>query len=314
MAKKKEESANIAMEVIDKINTLWVEKYRPKDIDSLVASKELKNFLKKCIEDNDIPNLLFHGTPGTGKNSIVNILKESIKNVMLIINASEERGIDVIREKVMNFAKSSAWENSLKIIVLNEADGLNYIAQDSLREIIETSSKYCRFILTCNHIGKISDAIRSRCNEFELLPKPSDIANRLIEILEMENVEFTDEFLISLIKKYHTDIRKMIHEIQSFSKANDKLDEKLINGKTDKYDDYFSKILLNKDIKKISELTKKIVLDDNIYSLLSDYVIKKHNNPDMVIIIADHAYKARIVPDKDLIFMSCIFSLNQTFN
>lgn len=301
---------DVSETLIDKYNSLWVEKYRPKILDELVVNDNLYSFIKKCIEENDIPHLLLHGRPGTGKNSIVNVLNNNLKAITLTINASEERGIDTIRDKVQGFARSSAWANSLKIVILNEADGLNYTAQDSLRELMETTSKSCRFILTCNYINRISDAIRSRCSEFELMPKNIDIAGRLTNILDAENITYSNGYIIELIKKYGTDIRKMINESQKLSASHEVLSEDvLLDQFSSKYNEFFDKIFSFKDAKKISDLAKKMLFDEDIYTALKDYVIAKYNNMDAVIIIADHAYKSRIVMDKDLVFLSCIFNL-----
>jgi DNA polymerase III delta prime subunit len=177
-----------AADLVEKVHSLWTEKYRPTTVDELAADQEVKNFLVEVIRKQDIPNMLLHGRPGTGKNSIVNVILNNIRCSKLVINASEERGIDTIRDKVLAFATSAAWGNTLKIVVLNEADGLNYTAQDSLRELMETSSKYCRFILTCNSINRINDAIRSRCAEFETHIEPIDAAKRLVEILDNEEI------------------------------------------------------------------------------------------------------------------------------
>ncbi len=304
-----------SVELTDQYHSLWVEKYRPTKLEDLVGSDSLISFLSNCIEKNDIPHLLLYGRPGTGKNSIVNILMNNLDSIFLIINASEERGIDTIRDKVQSFAKSGAWGNKLKVVVLNEADGLNYTAQDSLRELMETTSKFCRFILTCNYVNRISDAIRSRCNEFELAPKPIEIVKRLTYIFDSENVHYTDEAIILLIKKYNTDIRKIINESQKIVSIYGKLDTNILEeGFNQQYTNFFSKIFTLKDAKKIAELTKKMIFDEDIYSTLKDYVIKTYNNMDAIIIIADHAYKARIVMDKDLVFLSCIFNLIEVLN
>lgn len=297
-------------QLADQYHSLWVEKYRPVKLEDLAGSDSVISFLSNCIEKNDIPHLLIHGRPGTGKNSIVNILMNNLDSIFLTINASEERGIDTIRDKVQSFARSGAWGNKLKVVVLNEADGLNYTAQDSLRELMETTSKTCRFILTCNYVNRISDAIRSRCNEFELAPKPIEIVKRLTQIFDSEGLQYTDEAVIFLIKKYNTDIRKMINESQKMISTYGKLDVDILEEDSgQQYTEFFSKIFTFKDAKKIAELTKKMIFDEDIYTALKDYVIKTHNNMDAVIIIADHAYKARIVMDKDLVFLSCIFNL-----
>lgn len=302
-----------AADLVEKVHSLWTEKYRPTTVDELAADQEVKNFLVEVIYKQDIPNMLLHGKPGTGKNSIVNIILNNIKCSKLVINASEERGIDTIRDKVLAFATSAAWGNTLKIVVLNEADGLNYTAQDSLRELMETSSKYCRFILTCNSVNRINDAIRSRCVEFETHIEPIDAAKRLVEILDNEGVNYTEDYILAIIKKFGTDFRKIINESQKLYTIHKKLDATVLKDTVlESYYKLFDQIFRKtSSIKDIAKLTKRIIFDENIYTSLKDYFIENYDIPDAIIIIADHAYKSRIVIDRDLVFLSCVITLKE---
>jgi DNA polymerase III delta prime subunit len=297
------------VQIVNKLEELWVEKYRPSKPDELIASPEVKNFVTSCIKKQSIPNLLLYGRPGTGKNSIVNILLTNIDCVKLIINASEERGIDTIREKVLGFSTTAAWGSKPKIVVLNEADGLAPAAQDSLREIMENVSNNCRYILTCNSISRVNDAIRSRCVEFELKPRPKDIVKRLVEILREEGVDFTKDYIVYIVKKYNTDIRKIINETQKIYNIYGEL--KIVDVENNN-DSYFELLLdKNKSVKEIANVVKKLVLSDDIYSELKNYVINNYDSPEAIIAIAEHAYKDRFVVDKDLVLMSCIFTLRE---
>jgi len=303
-------------DIVDKVHSLWTEKYRPTTIDELAADKEIKKFLTEAICKQDIPNILLYGRPGTGKNSIVNVILNNIKCSKLVINASEERGIDTIRDKVLAFATSAAWGNTLKIVVLNEADGLNYTAQDSLRELMETSSKYCRFIFTCNSVNKINDAIRSRCAEFETHIEPIDAAKRLVEILDSEEVNYTEDYILGVVKKFGSDLRKIINESQKLYSIHKKLDAQVLKDTIlESYYKLFDQMFKETtSIKDIAKLTKKMIFDENVYTSLKDYFIENYDIPDAIIIIADHAYKSRIVIDRDLVFLSCIISLKELIN
>ncbi len=302
--------------LVERVHSLWTEKYRPTKVEELAASSDVKKFLTESIRKQDIPNLLLYGKPGTGKNSIVSVILSNVKCSKLIINASEERGIDTIRDKVMAFATSSAWGNTLKVVVLNEADGLNYTAQDSLRELMETSSKYCRFILTCNAVNRISDAIRSRCVEFETHVEPVDAAKRLVEILDSEGVSYTEEYVVSVIKKFNTDLRKIINESQKLHTIHGKLSEAVLrDGILESYRKLFDQIFTKaSSIKDIAKLTKRIIFDENIYTSLKDYFVENYDIPDAIIVIADHAYKSRVVVDRDLVFLSCVVTLKELIN
>lgn len=302
--------------LVEKVHSLWTEKYRPTTTDELAANQEIKNFLVEVIHKQDIPNILLYGRPGTGKNSIVNVILNNIKCSKLVINASEERGIDTIRDKVLAFATSAAWGNTLKIVVLNEADGLNYTAQDSLRELMETSSKYCRFIFTCNSVNRINDAIRSRCAEFEIHIEPIDAAKRLVEILDNEEVSYTEDYILGVVKKFGSDLRKIINESQKLYSIHKKLDAQVLKDTIlESYYKLFDQMFKETtSIKDIAKLTKKMIFDENVYTSLKDYFIENYDIPDAIIIIADHAYKSRIVIDRDLVFLSCVISLKQLLN
>jgi DNA polymerase III delta prime subunit len=292
---------------------LWTEKYRPTTVDELAADQEVKNFLVEVICKQDIPNMLLYGRPGTGKNSIVNVILNNIRCSKLVINASEERGIDTIRDKVLAFATSAAWGNTLKIVVLNEADGLNYTAQDSLRELMETSSKYCRFILTCNSINRINDAIRSRCAEFETHIEPIDAAKRLVEILDNEEVNYTEDYILGVVKKFGSDLRKIINESQKLYTIHKKLDISVLKDTVlESYYRLFDQIFRKaSNVKEVAKLTNKMILDENVYTSLKNYFIENYDIPDSIIVIADHAYKSRIVVDRDLVFLSCVITLKE---
>ncbi len=295
---------------LNNINSLWVEKYRPVSVNELAASTDIIRFVNKAVETNDIVNILLYGKPGTGKNSIVNILKKNMDANFLVINASEERGIDVIREKVQNFATTLAWGNKLKIVVLNEADGLNYIAQDSLRELMETASRTCRFIFTCNYISKIAEPIRSRCIEMELSPKPIEIAKRLVAIFMTEGATFEEDFIPMLIKKYGVDVRKMINESQRIYGLYNTLSTSVIDvGTNQRYTEFLDNVFACKSPKKIADLSKQMIFDEDIYQTLWKYVIEKYDNADAVLAVGEWSYKSKSMADKDLAFVCCVFVL-----
>jgi replication factor C small subunit len=143
-------------------NTLWVEKYRPDILENYVGNENLKETISKYIEQNDIQNLIFYGPAGTGKTTLAKLLVKNINCDFIYINASDERGIETIRDKVSGFASTMSFK-PLKVVILDEADFLTIQAQASLRNVIETFSKSTRFILTCNYIERIIDPLQSRC-------------------------------------------------------------------------------------------------------------------------------------------------------
>lgn len=294
-----------------KINTLWIEKYRPKNIDELAISDEICKFLNNCIEKKDFPHLLFYGHWGTGKNSIINVLQNSIEFITLDINASEENGIDIIREKVSNFVNSTGFSNKMKVVVFNEADRLSIQAQDALKEIMEKKSMRTRFIFTTNFFSKISNAIKDRCVCYELRPPINAVAKRVIHILKSENINFDKEFVVELLKRKNNSLRFVINSLQKYSSIYDKLTLNILLNDNDNINDLFDDLFMlakDKKLKEISERIKNTIIDDDLYSSLKRYVIDK-NNVEAIIVLSDFAYKSKIVYDQELIFISCILTM-----
>ena len=167
-------------------HSLFVEKYRPQSVDSYVGNQEFKDIVSLYIAENDIQNLLLYGPAGTGKTSAAKLIVNKIECDYIYINASDERGIDTIREKVVGFASTMSFK-PLKVVILDEADYLTIQSQAALRNVMEQYSRNTRFILTCNYVEKIIDPIQSRCQVVNIIPPSKiDIALHLVSILEEE--------------------------------------------------------------------------------------------------------------------------------
>lgn len=305
------EKANLN-KTISKMEDIWSVKYAPKTIEDLACSDDIKSLLTNCLSTNTIPNhLCFYGTPGTGKNSIVNILRNNLDIHVLIINASEENGIDDIRGKVVNFTRSGAMFDKPKLIVMNEADGLTYQAQNSMRELMESKTDSCRFIFTCNSINHINSALKSRFSVYRVDPPIKDVARIIVNILKTENVAFTKGFILKFIKVKGRDLRKLINDAQTLSTRYSELTEDIFNSNTEDYISIFDKIFETKSLKEIGEIIKSSLFEDDIYTILAQYCIDKDFPVESVPIVADHLYRSYTVYDKDLIFMSCILTLKQ---
>ncbi|CAH8646841.1 unnamed protein product [Schistosoma mattheei] len=210
----------------------WVEKYRPKTIDEVAYQTEVVSVLQRCIEGSDLPNLLFYGPPGTGKTSLIFALARQLfgplySERVLELNASDERGISVIREKVKAFAHiavSSSTNSSgssstnippYKLIILDEADSMTAPAQAALRRTMETEMRTTRFCLTCNYVTRIIEPITSRCAKFRFRPLDNEIARaRLRHIADAENLSITNETLDHLLSLCHGDLRQGITMLQ----------------------------------------------------------------------------------------------------
>ena len=195
-------------------NTLWVEKYRPSSIGTYIGNEHLLDKVAVYLESGDLPHLLLYGRAGTGKTTLAKILVKNIECDYLYINASDENNVDTVRTKVKNFASTVGFKD-FKIIILDECDYITPNAQAALRNLMETFSKHCRFILTCNYVERIIEPIQSRCQIFEIIPpsKP-EVAQRLNQILEEEEVKFELEDLKILINSGYPDIRRIINTAQ----------------------------------------------------------------------------------------------------
>lgn len=194
---------------------LWIEKYRPQTLDDVCLDDETRAYFKK-FEDEAIPHLLFVADAGRGKTTMARILvKDILKCDYHYINASDKNGIDNIRTEITGFVQTKSFDGGIKVVVLDEADGLSQDAQRCLRNLMEEYSESARFILTANYKHKIIKALESRCVSVQFNPPLKDVARRCIEVLKKENVQFSaDKDLISFIKGWYPDVRKAISSLQ----------------------------------------------------------------------------------------------------
>ncbi len=200
-----------------KTNTLWVEKYRPSNLDTYIGNEHIKGKISSYISNNDVPHLLLHGKAGTGKSTAAKILINSIDCDYMIINASDENNVDTIRNKIKGFA-SSAGFRSMKIVMLDEADYLTTNSQAILRNLMEEFSAHTRFILTCNYVERIIEPIQSRCQVFQVFPPDKrDVAMHVSKVLSNEGVAFEPKNLAYVVNESYPDIRKIINTCQSSS-------------------------------------------------------------------------------------------------
>jgi replication factor C small subunit len=198
-----------------KEHSLLVEKFRPQTLETFVGSETLKTQLQKFIDQNDLVNMLFYGPAGSGKTTLAKLIVKNLDcDYLLISTASDERGIETIRDKVSGFASTASFK-PLKVVILDEADFLTIQAQASLRNVIETFSRNTRFILTCNYVERIIDPLQSRCQTLKVIPpSKSDIAKHVAWIMGEEEISFELEDLKAIVNQFYPDLRKCLNTIQ----------------------------------------------------------------------------------------------------
>ncbi|KAG2222165.1 hypothetical protein INT45_007182 [Circinella minor] len=216
-------------------NLPWVEKYRPKTLDDLVSQKDVTSTIETFIDANRLPHLLFYGPPGTGKTSTIlacarKLYGDNYKSMILELNASDDRGIDVVREQIKNFASTrTIFSSGFKLIVLDEADSMTNQAQAALRRVIEKYTKNVRFCIICNYVSKIIPAIQSRCTRFRFAPLESEqVEDRLQTVISTEGVNITDDGKTALLRLCNGDMRRALNILQACHAAYDRVDETAI--------------------------------------------------------------------------------------
>jgi len=298
-----------------KENSLWAEQYRPDALLGYVGNEPLKKAVELMIEKKDIPHLLLYGTAGTGKTTLAKLLVNNIPCDYLYINASDDNGIDNVREKLKYFAMGAGFK-SLKIVILDEADYLSLPAQASLRNMLEAYSANTRFIFTCNYPEKMLDALISRCQTYEIKPlSKNEIAKKLIEILQSEKVTFTKEDIVFCVSTYYPDIRKIINFSQQ-SNINGTLK---INKENAIETDVLVKLvelLKTPDSPSTFSEIRKIVVDidpnslETVYRYLFDNseLFAKDKVSFVTLEIAEALTSSTLVVPKvrDIIFLACI--------
>jgi DNA polymerase III delta prime subunit len=202
---------------MNKDHGLLVERYRPTDLNKYVGNESIKKTFKKFIDGNDCQNVILHGPAGTGKTTLAKLLVKNIDCDYLYINASDERGVDTIRDKVIGFASVASFK-PLKIIILDEADYLTHTAQATLRNVIEKFSRQTRFIMTCNYLEMLSGPMQSRCHPIKVVPPSKiEVAKHLDWVMSEESIKHTKEDVKTIVNDHYPDIRKSLEAIQMYN-------------------------------------------------------------------------------------------------
>ena len=300
---------------------LWVEKYRPNSVDSCILPTELKSMFTDFVSNGDIPNLILSGKPGVGKTTIAKAMLEEMGSTYMMINGSDESGIDVLRTKIKNFASTVSLDGGRKFLIIDEADYLNpQSTQPALRGVIEEFHKNCGFILTCNYKNRLIEPLHSRCSGVDFrIPKGeinklcTQFFKRVKSILDEEAIKYDDKVILELITKYFPDWRRILNELQKYS----------VSGQID------SGILVNLSEVNINELMD--ALKNNEFTIVRKWIVNNLDNdpnrmfrviydslydyldgstiPHAVIIIGDYSYKSAFVADQEINMLACMTEL-----
>ena len=290
---------------------LLVERYRPIKLENYVGNEHIKKTIAQYISQNDIQNLIFNGPAGTGKTTLAKLIVKNIECDYLYINASDERGIETIRDKVSGFSSVMSFK-PIKVVILDEADFLTIQAQASLRNIIETFSRTTRFILTCNFVERIIDPLQSRCQTFKIIPPTKkEVAVHLASICDKESISYDLPAIGKVVNKFYPDLRKMLNTIQA-SNINNHLtiDDSLLVSAS-----YLSALLneLKKTKPSIKEI-RQIIQDSNVddfeelFRFLFDNAEAYLPNREgtVAILVNEHQYKANFRIDKEINMISLL--------
>jgi DNA polymerase III delta prime subunit len=298
-------------------HSLWVERYRPNKLEDYVGNEHLKSKVEGYLESGDVPHLLLYGKAGTGKTTLAKLIVNSVECDYMIINASDENNADTVRNKVKNFASSMGFK-PFKIIIMDEFDYMTPNAQAILRNLMETFSKHCRFILTCNYVEKVIDPIQSRCQSFQIVPPTKkDVAIQMSKILKSENIEFDVKDLVPIIDASYPDIRKVINTCQlNSNKGVLKVDvQNLLEN------DYKLKVIdilkSNDDKRNKYMKLRQAIIDSkandfsDLYTILYDKVDEYagDNTSGVILLLGDGVAKSAVAIDKEIIAAATLIQI-----
>ena len=299
-----------------KQHTLWIEKFRSQTLEQYIGNDAIKARIADCIVKNDIPHLIFAGSAGTGKTTLAKLIVKNIQCDYLYINASDENGIDTIREKVKGFASTASFQ-PIKIVILDEADFLTQPAQAALRNLIEEYSAYTRFILTCNYVERLIEPLQSRC-ELHMLKPPTKgaVAKHICtNVLDVEGVTYEMSDIAQIVNLFYPDVRSIIKTLQQNTRDN----KLTITTIDDNWCKPLVEILKKRDSKawyQVRQLVADAQVDDfqTAYRYMFDNLseFSYGNDAQLSVILDDFIWRAGVVPDKEINAMACIAKILET--
>jgi len=300
---------------------LWVERYRPSKIEDCIISPQMKRTFSEVVRSGNVPNMLFSGSPGTGKTTAAKAICDELNIDYIMINASKDGNIDTLRTKIQQFASTVSFSGGIKVVILDEADYLNpQSTQPALRGFIEEFSNNCRFILTCNMKSRIIEPLHSRLAYYDFSVAKKDLpimagmfAKRLFYILDTEKAAYDKKAVLTLISTHMPDWRKVITTCQNLS-IGGAIDAGTLTSLGDENFKGLMKSLKERDFKRVRQwvadnsdvdpIASMRMIYDTIYTYVSPESI-----PSVVLILADYQYKAAFVADQELNLVACFVEI-----
>lgn len=299
----------------------WVEKYRPRTLDECILPETVKATFVGILAKGDTPNLLFHGQAGVGKTSVAKVLTRVLDVDEMVINASDTSGIDLVRDRIKDFASNFSPDGRRKYVILDEADNLQVAStQPALRSFMEQFARHCGFILTVNHLSRIIPPLQSRCSLVDFRIPTSErprvaaeFAKRVIDILNKEHIKFKQPVVLNAVQMYFPDYRRILNELQRWSISGE-LSEAILSQLSNKDITDLMAALKSKEYNPLRDwvLSHEDMDENDFYRMMYDQLpdrVEASSRGSMIIILADYSYKVVFCADKQLNILACLLDI-----